>query len=68
MQQLEFVIHSAEEGGYWAEARSLPIFTQGDSLDELALMIDGAVKAYFPEVADRPLEIVWRFNEPTLAA
>ena len=30
------VVHSAEEGGFWAEVPALPgCFTQGETLDEL---------------------------------
>lgn len=37
-QQTTFkaVVHSEEEGGYWAEVSELPgCFTQGDTLDEV---------------------------------
>ena len=34
--KLKVVVHEAEEGGYWAEAPSIPrCATQGDSFEEL---------------------------------
>ncbi len=38
------VIHSAEEGGYWAEVPALPgCFAQGDTLEHLLAEAQGAV-------------------------
>lgn len=43
--KLKIVIHEAEEGGYWAEAPSIPgCATQGDSFDELLSNIYEAVE------------------------
>jgi hypothetical protein len=47
MQQVTFIVHRAEEGGYWAEAEGLSISTQGEILDELDWMIRDAVSGYF---------------------
>jgi predicted RNase H-like HicB family nuclease len=41
------VIHSAEEGGFWAEIPALPgCFTQGDSLHELEANIHEAIEGW----------------------
>ncbi len=38
------VIHRAEEGGYWAEAPSLPgCFAQGETIDEVLEDARGAI-------------------------
>jgi len=43
--KLEIVIHEAEEGGYWAEAPSIPgCATQGDTYEELLDNIHEAVE------------------------
>lgn len=68
MEQLVFVIHQGEEGGYWAEAQGHPLFTQGETLDELAGMITDAVEAYFPEENQRPETICWLFPTQDAAA
>jgi len=45
--EIIFVIHEAEEGGYWAESVGHGIFTQGETLDELKENIRDAVKCSF---------------------
>ena len=43
--KLKVVIHEAEEGGYWAEAPSIPgCATQGESFEELLLNLYEAVE------------------------
>lgn len=43
--KLKVIIHQAEEGGYWAEAPSIPgCVSQGESLDELTRNIHEAVE------------------------
>jgi predicted RNase H-like HicB family nuclease len=45
--EVEIVVHEAEEGGYWAEAPSLPgCATQGDSIEELFQNICDAVEGW----------------------
>lgn len=42
--KLHILVHQAEEGGYWAEAPSIPgCATQGDSLEELLENVREAV-------------------------
>jgi predicted RNase H-like HicB family nuclease len=44
--KIKVVVHTAEEGGYWAEVPSIPgCFTQGDSWDELLKNIYEAIEA-----------------------
>lgn len=62
MRQVTFTIYAAEEGGYWAEADELSISTQGETLDELAAMIEDAVQGYFFDEPRAAPEIInWRF-------
>jgi len=69
MKQVTFIVHRAEEGGYWAEAEGLSISTQGETLDELDYMIRDAVACYFfDELEEMPQEICWRFAESPVAA
>ena len=43
--KLKVVIHTADEGGYWAEVPSIPgCATQGDSFEELLANIYDAVE------------------------
>ena len=45
--KVKVIIHTAEEGGYWAEVPSLPgCFTQGETQDELISNIYEAVEAW----------------------
>jgi predicted RNase H-like HicB family nuclease len=44
--KLKIIVHEAEEGGYWAEAPSIPgCATQGDTIEELLANISEAVEA-----------------------
>jgi predicted RNase H-like HicB family nuclease len=44
--KLKVIIHSAEEGGYWAEVPAIPgCATQGDTYEELLTNIYEAVEA-----------------------
>jgi predicted RNase H-like HicB family nuclease len=47
MNEIIFVIEEAEEGGYIANSLGVDIFTQGETMEELKLMIKDAVKCYF---------------------
>lgn len=41
------VIHTAEEGGYWAEVPALPgCFTQGETLEDLLEEAKGAIQSH----------------------
>ena len=44
--KIKVVVHTAEEGGYWAEVPSIPgCLTQGDTWDELLHNIYEAIEA-----------------------
>ena len=43
--KLKVIVHEAEEGGYWAEAPSIPgCATQGDTYEELLENIHEAIQ------------------------
>jgi len=43
--KLKAIIHTAEEGGFWAEVPALPgCLTQADTLDELKANLDEAIE------------------------
>ncbi|NCC51763.1 MAG: type II toxin-antitoxin system HicB family antitoxin [Spartobacteria bacterium] len=45
---LKAIIHSAEEGGYWAEVPALPgCVTQGESLTEIEANLKEAIELWF---------------------
>jgi len=66
---LQFMIHKAEEGGYYAAAVGYSIYTQGESIDETVANIREAVKCHFEEsVSDSKykLPIIANFEVPEL--
>ena len=62
---IQFIIEKAEEGGYKAKAVLFPIFTQGDSLDEIAKNIQEAVDCHFDE-DKRSIPVLVNFELPAL--
>lgn len=52
--ELIFEIRDAEEGGFFARALGHPIFTQGDTWDELRANLVEAVSLHFDDAATRP--------------
>jgi predicted RNase H-like HicB family nuclease len=55
--KLKVIIHEAEEGGYWAEAPSIPgCVTQGETFEELLANIYEAVEGCL-EVDINPTEV-----------
>lgn len=53
MNEIIFVIEEAPEGGWTARALGVPIFTEGDTLDELHEQVRDAVRCHFDD-AERP--------------
>lgn len=53
MTQVVFEVVESLDGGYEAVALGHNIFTQGDTWDDLKLMVQDAVRCHFEE-ADRP--------------
>jgi len=44
--KLTYIVHEAEEGGFWAEVPAIPgCVTQGESLDEIQANIQEAIEA-----------------------
>lgn len=62
---LQFVIEKAEEGGYIAKAMLFPIFTEGQTLDEVVKNIREAVDCYFESENNNPPVLV-NFELPVL--
>jgi hypothetical protein len=50
--EIVFLVEEDIEGGFNARALGLPIFTQGDSIEELHALIADAVRCHFND--DRP--------------
>ena len=50
MNTYNVIVHSAEEGGYWAEVPDLPgCAAEGDTLDELAANVREAISLYLKD-------------------
>ncbi|MEH1839118.1 MAG: type II toxin-antitoxin system HicB family antitoxin [Nostoc sp.] len=44
---IKAIIHSAEEGGYWAEVPALPgCITEGDTMEEVMANLKDAIKGW----------------------
>lgn len=54
MKELIFLIHEAEEGGYYAEAVGIGIFAEADSMDELKKSIKSGIECYYDNPAEIP--------------
>jgi predicted RNase H-like HicB family nuclease len=47
MKELIFLVHEAEEGGYYAEAVGVGIFAEGDTMEELKMSIRSGIDCYY---------------------
>lgn len=63
---IQFFIEKAEEGGYYARAALFPIFTQGETLDEIAKNIQEAVDTHF-EPNKIKMPVLVNFELPAVA-
>ena len=54
MTEIIFVVHEAEEGGYYAKSEGPAIFAEGDTVDELKANIKGGVNCYFENSSGAP--------------
>jgi predicted RNase H-like HicB family nuclease len=54
MKELTFLVREAEEGGYYAEAASVGIFAEGDTMDELKESIKSGIECYFDNNGTAP--------------
>lgn len=61
MKEIIFEVLEDIEGGYTASALGVGIHTQGDTLDELKLMVRDAVDCFFDTDAERPALIRLHF-------
>ncbi|MBV8073061.1 MAG: 2-phospho-L-lactate guanylyltransferase [Acidobacteriaceae bacterium] len=52
--ELIFEIRDAEEGGYWARALGYPIFTEGNTWEELRANVLEAISVHFEDAPTRP--------------
>ncbi|MDF5730902.1 MAG: type II toxin-antitoxin system HicB family antitoxin [Rhizonema sp. PD38] len=49
------VVHSAEEGGYWAEVPALPgCITEGDTWEELMVNLKDAIEGWLEVANESP--------------
>lgn len=63
---IQFFIEKAEEGGYYARAALFPIFTQGETLDEIAKNIQEAVNVHFDSACAK-MPVLVNFELPVTA-
>ena len=54
MTEIIFVVHEAEEGGYYAKSEGPAIFAEGDTVEELKANIKGGVECYFDNSTEMP--------------
>jgi len=54
-KEIIFLIEEDSESGYTARALDHAIFTQANSLDELKLMVQDAVRCHFEETEKPPI-------------
>jgi len=52
--EIIFEVREAEEGGYWARALGVNIFTQGEDWDNLKAMARDAVLCYYGDDPSKP--------------
>jgi predicted RNase H-like HicB family nuclease len=54
MKELLFLIHEAEEGGFYAEAVGVGIFAEGETVEELKESIKSGIECYYENGAGAP--------------
>ena len=54
IKEIIFMVEEDPEGGYNAKALYYPIFTEGESLEELKTNIKDAIKCHFDKEEDIP--------------
>ena len=54
MNEIIFLVEEASEGGYTAKALGYSIFTEGDTVDELKILIKDAVDCHFDNKEEAP--------------
>jgi predicted RNase H-like HicB family nuclease len=53
-KEIVFLIHEAEEGGYYAEAVGVGIFAEGETMEELKKNIKSGIECYFEDTSQMP--------------
>jgi hypothetical protein len=54
MKELTFLVHEAEEGGFYAEAVGVGIFAEGETMDDLKKSIKSGIECYNENTAEAP--------------
>ncbi len=54
MKEIIFLVHEAEEGGYYAEAAGVGIFAEGDTINALKENIKGGIDCFYDKKEDAP--------------
>ncbi len=54
MKEITFLVHEAEEGGYYAQAACVGIFAEGDTVEALKENIKGGFECYYQNREDAP--------------
>lgn len=54
MKELTFLVHEAEEGGYYAEAVGVGIFAEGETMDDLKKNIRSGIECYYENIPGAP--------------
>jgi hypothetical protein len=55
VKEIIFIVEEDPDGGYTAKALDYPIFTQADTLKELKVMAQDAVRCHFIETEKPPV-------------
>ncbi len=68
--EIIFEVREAEEGGYWARALGVDVFTQAEDWESLKAMARDAVQCYYGDDAAKPKVIrlvLFTTREETIA-
>ena len=55
MKEITFLVHEAEEGGYYAQAAGVGIFAEGETVEELKENIKGGIDCFYNGSPDTPV-------------
>ena len=53
-KEITFIVHEAEEGGYYAESVGVSIFAEGETVIELKENIKSGIGCYYDSMQDTP--------------
>ena len=54
MKEITFLVNEAEEGSFYAEAVSVGIFAEGETVEELRQNIKSGIECFYNNSADSP--------------